>query len=445
MRLFVAIHLISIFTIGFASAESWLCGTPHLHQEHRVQHPPEAIAAAPAAPVQIGQTERFFIHIPEAEVTATCIAKSEHLYVYIENSVRDMLTDAEAVAIAKEFDTRIYPNVRKWMGTEWKPGIDRDNHITLLMHDVGMNGSGLEYGGYFASADQVPTAPNSNRREMLYMDIFQFKERSRHTFYSSLAHEFAHLINWFQNGGTTDQRWLEEGTASFVEWAVYGNVHTIFVDGYLADPGVSLAYANTRDVYYGGAFMLMLYLYEQYGGPELIRGIIGTDVLGEHGIDTALAGSGRSERFPEVFLNWGLANWVNAQARNKSLGYIGLRNRKVTAAVPRVFSYPSEMNTIGIDQWSAHYIRFGNLPETLDLSLIGTDSGNLYATTLYLPTNGRAVVAPIPFDTQNRGHIRREGLQRNGEIILMVTADAPQTFSYIAVDEHKDFEVGVLR
>ena len=445
MRLLVSINLIFTIVSGFVFADSWLCGTPLLHQEHHAQHPPEAVAAAPAAPVQIGQTERFFIHIPEAEVTATCIAKSEHLYVYIEHSVRDMLTDVEAVAIAKEFDTRIYPEVRKWMGTEWKPGLDRDNHITLLMHDVGMNGSGLEYGGYFASVDQLPTAPNSNRREMLYMDIFQFRERSRHTFYSSLAHEFAHLINWFQNGGTTDQRWLEEGTASFVEWAVYGNVHTIFVDGYLADPGVSLAYANTWDVYYGGAFMLMLYLYEQYGGPELIRGIIGTDVLGEHGIDAALAGSGRSERFPEVFLNWGLANWMNAQARNKRLGYTGLRNRKVTAAVPRVFSYPSEMNGIGIDQWSAHYIRFENLPETLDISLTGTDSGNLYATTLYLPVNGQAVVAPIPFDTQNRGHIRREGLQRNGEIVLMVTADAPQTFSYIAVDKHENFEVGALR
>lgn len=445
MRLLVSIHLIFSIASGFVFADSWLCGTPLLHQEHLAQHPPEAVPAAPAAPVQIGQTERFFIHIPEAEVTATCIAKSEHLYVYIENSVRDMLTNAEAVAIAKEFDTRIYPNVRKWMGTEWKPGIDRDNHITLLMHDVGMNDSGLEYGGYFAPADQLPTAPNSNRREMLYMDIFQFKERSRHTFYSSLAHEFAHLINWFQNGGTTDQRWLEEGTASFVEWAVYGNVHTIFVDGYLKDPSVSLAYANTNDVYYGGAFMLMLYLYEQYGGPELIRGIIGTDVLGEQGVDAALAGSGSRERFPEVFLNWGLANWVNAQARGQKLGYTGLRNRKVTAAVPRVFRYPNEANNIGIDQWSAHYIRFENLPETLDISVTGTDSGNLYATSLYLPTNGRAVVAPIPFDTENRGHIRREGLQRNGEIVLMVTADVPQTFSYIAVDRREDFEVGAPR
>ena len=416
-----------------ASADSWLCGTPLLHQQYLGQHPPEEIAAAPAAPVQIGQTERFFIHIPAAEVTATCIAKSDHLYVYIENSVRHLFTDAEAVAIAREFDTRIYPRVREWMGSEWKPGIDRDNRITLLMHDVGMNNSGADYGGYFSPADQIPTAPNSNRREMLYMDIFQFRERSRHTFHSSLAHEFAHLVNWFQNGGTTDQQWLEEGMASFVEWGVYGTVHTIFVDGYLTNPSVSLAYANTRDVYYGGSFMLMLYLYEQYGGRELIQGIVGSDALGEQGINTALADSGKSVRFPDVFLNWGLANWVNTQARNRQLGYSNLRNRKINAAAPRLSNYPNEANNIRIDQWGTYYAVFRNLPETLDLSVIGAGAGNLYATTLYLPRNGQPVVTPIPFDTENRGYIRQERLQRSGEIVMMVTADAPQVFRYTAV------------
>ena len=432
MKFLISINLIFSLAIGFVSADQWLCGTPLLHQQHLGQHLPEEVAAAPAAPVQIGGVERFFIHIPEAEVTATCIAKSEHLYVYVDNSVRELFTDADAVAVAREFDTRIYPKVREWMGTEWKPGLDRDNRITLLMHDVGMNNSGADYGGYFAPVDQVPTAPNSNRREMLYMDVFQFRERSRHTFYSSLAHEFAHLINWFQNGGTTDQRWLEEGTASFVEWAVYGTVHNIFVDGYLANPSVSLAYANTRDTYYGGTFMLMLYLYEQYGGPKLIRGIIETDALGEHAINTALAGNGKNVQFPEVFLNWGLANWVNTQAQNRRLGYSDLRDRKVSAVVPRVFNYPSAANNIPIDQWSAYYIVFKNLPETLDISVIGGGSGNLYATTLYLPTNGRPAVTPVPFDTKNRGHIQRDGLQRNGEIVLMVTADAPQTLRYIA-------------
>ena len=454
MRFLVSVSLIFSALCSFLFADSklppvtgeaWLCGTPLLHQEHLAQHLPKAVAAAPAAHVQIGQTDRFFIHIPDAEVTATCIAKSAHLYVYIEDSVRGMLTEAEATAIAQEFDTRIYPNVRHWMGTEWKPGLDRDNRITLLMHDVGMNESGLEYGGYFAPADQLPTAPNSNRREMLYMDIFQFRDRPRHTFYSSLAHEFAHLVNWFQNGGTTDQRWLEEGTASFVEWAVYGTVHTLFVDNYLTDPSVSLTYSNTWDVYYGGAFMLMLYLYEQYGGPELIRGIVGTDTLGEQAIDAALAGSNRSERFPDVFLDWGLANWQNTQAQNRKLGYNALRNRKVTASLPRVFNYPNAANSVPIDQWGAYYVHFENLPQTLDISITGTGSGNLYATTLYLPSNGRPAVTPVPFDTRNRGHIRREGLRRNDEIILMVTADTPQMFNYTAANTRDNFVIRIPR
>ena len=445
MRLLIILLTLIFCIVGTpVFAEPWLCGTPLLHQEHIHQHPPEEIPAAPAAPAQIGDVERFFIHIPETEVTATCIAKSEHLYVYVDNSVRDLFTDAEAAAVAREFDNRIYPNVRKWMGTEWKPGLDRDNRITLLMHDVGMNQSGADYGGYFAPTDQLPTLPNSNRREMLYMDVFQFRERDRHTFYSSLAHEFAHLINWFQNGGTTDQRWLEEGTASFVEWAVYGTVHNIFVDGYLANPSVSLAYTNTSDVYYGGTFMLMLYLYEQYGGPELIRGIIETDALGEQAIDAALAGGGRTDRFPEVFLNWGLANWVNTQVQTKQLGYASLPNRTVSAVARRVRSYPNEANNVRINQWGAHYIVFENLPKTLDLSVIGSGSGNLYATTLYLPSNGRPVTASIPFDAKNRGHLRKEGLLRDGEIVLMVTADVPQTFRYVVADLPVADNVGVI-
>ena len=456
----LSLTFVFLFATRCAAAEPWRCGTPLLianayntPQRNSGFQTPSTTPNAPAAPVQLGDIDSFFIHIPEMAVKATCVAISEHLYVYVENSVRDLFTDAEAVSIATEFDARIYPKARQWMGTEWKPGIDRDNRITLLMHDVGMNASGRDYGGYFSPADQHLTAPNSNRREMLFMDVYQFRERSRHTFYSSLAHEFAHLINWFQNGGTTDQRWLEEGIASFVEWAIYGTVHTIFVDNYLTTPSVSLAYTNTGDVYYGGAFMFLLYLYEQYGGAALIRAIVEQDALGEQAIDNALASvAGRNElriatpRFPAVFLNWGLANWVNNTARGKQLGYQHLRNRKIkVSAVQRVNTYPSSGDNIPIKNWGAHYILFQNLPESLDISVTGmhvafgrntpqNSTSRLYATTLYLPPNAPAVITPIPFDTQNTGRIRREGLQRGGQIVLMVTADAPQTLRYAAVD-----------
>ena len=131
-------------------------------------------------------------------------------------------------------------------------------------------------------------------------------------------------------------------------------------------------------------------------------------------------------------MNWGLANWVNAQARNRQLGYSNLRNRRVNAVVPRVSNYPSRASNIEIDKWSVSYTVFQNLPEILDMTVTGSDPGALYATTLYLTPDGQAVVTPIPFDTENRGYLRQEGLQRRGELVLMITADTPGTFRYVA-------------
>ncbi len=329
----LTISLILFTTAPLLHAEPWQCGTPLLiaHEHHNNEADVDIPPLAPAAPALLGQIDRFFIHIPETSITATCIAIGQHCYIYVENSLRAMITDAEAAAIAKTFDTRIYPSVRHWMGAETQPGLDRDNRITILMHDVGMNASGRDYGGYFAPVDLQPTLPNSNRRDILFMDIFQFRERARQTFYSSLAHEFAHLVNWYQNGGTVDQRWLEEGIASFVEWGVYGTVHTLFVDNYLKNPNVSLTTANTLDVYYGAAFMLILYLYENYGGVQFIRALAAEDMLGQHAIDITL---GENRRFTDVFLDWGLANYLNNPLHGQHLSYQNLPNRKVRYRLP---------------------------------------------------------------------------------------------------------------
>ena len=52
--------------------------------------------------------------------------------------------------------------------------------------------------------------------------------------------------------------------------------------------------------------MLMLYLYEHYGGRELIRSIVASDALGEHAINAALAAdTEKMSVFPEVFLELG--------------------------------------------------------------------------------------------------------------------------------------------
>ena len=434
-------------------ADPWKCGTPLLIEKSHALTGfnlpnTENVLAAPAAPAQLGQIDRFFIHIPETSVKATCVAVGAHCYIYIDNTVQNMLTEAEAVAIADTFDTNIYPKVHHWLGSEFQPGLDRDNKITILFHDVGMNASGKDYGGYFSPIDQHPTHPTSNRRDMLYMDIFQFKERSRHTFYSSLAHEFAHLINWYQNGGTTDQRWLEEGIASFTEWGIYGTVHTLFVDGYLANPAMSLTTANNTDTYYGAAFMLLLYLYENHGGINFIRQLAAEDTLGLSAIDTTL---GKNRHFVDVFLNWGIANWLNDRGRGKHLSYLNLPNRKITARTPRITRYPTTSNEIPIDSWGTQYVLFENLPETFELTLQANTQTYLYANIVYLAPNTKVTfVKPIPFISDPNGaatlrtnKIEIGNLRNQGQILLIVTSEYPQTFRYVAKSGTGDAPINI--
>ena len=420
--------------LGKVNAEPWKCGTPLLCERYaniqessinRIINVP----AAPAAPVKLGQVERFYIHIPETSVNAICVNIGVNCYIYIDTTVQDLLTENDAKNITETFDNRIYSGVQDWIGSEFKPGFDRDNKITILLHDVGMNKSGHDYGGYFSPTDLQPTYPTSNKRDILYMDIYQFKERARHTFYSSLAHEFAHLVSWYQNGGTNDQRWLEEGLASFTEWGVYGTVHTLFVDNYLSNPNLSLTTANTSDIYYGAAFMYLLYLYENHGNKSIIRRISAEDKLGLDGIGRSLKG----KELIDVFLNWGITNWINDPSLGTNYSYRNLRNRKIDANIPLITSYPSKHNRT-VDSWGFQYFLYRNLPEKMEISLQGHPQVDLYAKIVYLlPNSKKPVVLPIhPTPEENNAStytLTLDKLKPEGQILVVITSPYKQTFT----------------
>lgn len=423
-------------------AESWKCGTPlicekfHTFQNNVIPNV-DNIMAAPAAPAKIGQSFRFFVHIPETTINAKCVAVGKYCYIFVEEIYQEMLTEAQGKAIANTFDTEIYPNVHHWIGSETQPGLDRDNKITILLHDVGNNESGQDFGGYFSPTDLYPTLPTSNRRDILYMDIFQYKIRSELTFKSSLAHEFAHLINWYQNGGTSDQRWLEEGIASFTEWGIYRYIHTLFVDGYLADPSMSLTTANTFDTYYGASFMFLLYLYENHGGINFIRKLADEDILGLPAIDATL---NKNENLVDVFLNWATANWFNNPVRGNELNYQNLPNRRITAHIPRINQYPTTSGITQIDSWGVKYFLFQNLPTNFVLTLNSSPDSYLYANIAYYnPDKNRPIIKSVPSildvngeDSKRTNRIQIGNLRHDGKILLIVTSEYPQTFKYDA-------------
>ncbi|NLF98214.1 MAG: hypothetical protein GX569_15895, partial [Candidatus Riflebacteria bacterium] len=124
----------------------------------------------------------------------------KHCYVYLQegkNVAANVIT-----RIASEFDTKIYSNTRSMFGSEWSPGIDGDPRITLFLLDIqdGYNPRQGRRGftaGYFYAGDcyNRKKKPESNEREMLYLDIYPSVPGSKE-FMSVVAHEFQHMIHW---------------------------------------------------------------------------------------------------------------------------------------------------------------------------------------------------------------------------------------------------------
>ena len=382
------------------------------------------------AQIQVGSIKDFYIHIPENKIQATCIAIGKNVYLYVENSVKNLITDLEAAEIVTEFHEKIYPKIHQWIGEEPRPGLDRDSRFTLLLHDVGNNKSARDYGGYFSSADQNPLDPNSNRGEILFMDIYTYRQRGKRTFYTSLAHEITHLVNWYQNGGHTDEIWLEEGMASFAEWAIYGNVHTIFVNGYLKDPTVSLTEANTQNVLYGAGFMFLLYAYENYGGREFIKELVRQDQLGMAGVEATLEMLKREKKAIDIFQNWLVANLFNDQSKGALFGYRHLPARyKVTAPISEVKTYPTE-GVSSVKSFGVSYMQLNNLPEQLEIALDGEASNHLYAQLVVSYNSGHASIEQFTFDTDDNAKLELKDLTAINQLTLIVTSTIDQDFRY---------------
>jgi len=104
----------------------------------------------------LGQTVKFNIDPSydlqkRQEISATLREITNQLYFYIDNEWWDSLNFQERAKIpdalknlGREFDNKIYPTLTSRFGFEWKPGIDKDEKITVLIHPM-VEGAG----GYF--------------------------------------------------------------------------------------------------------------------------------------------------------------------------------------------------------------------------------------------------------------------------------------------------------
>ena len=151
------------------------------------------------------------------DLRAELIRTTKNLYFYIESDWWKNRTSQEQnninialFELGEEFNNKIYPNLISTFGSEPKPGIDGNERIFVLIHQMGSDS-----GGYLRTGDAYSRFeyPLSNEREIVYLNSKYILTPLSKSF---LAHEFLHLITTNQKdllNLVNEEIWLNETRA----------------------------------------------------------------------------------------------------------------------------------------------------------------------------------------------------------------------------------------
>ncbi len=293
----------------------------------------------------VGDTETFFVdpgydRNDREEIEAILMLENSLAYFYIEEewwnklgSSRQEEIEDSLDELSLSFKNEIYPTLTSSFGSEWKPGIDDDDKITVLFHWMKEGRA-----GYFREADEYPLlqSPSSNEREMVYLNTDYI---ANDLIDSYLAHEFAHLITFNQKvkeNGVFEETWLDEARAEFSPTLVgydseYGGSNLERrISLFLKNPSDSLTEWRGRNADYGALNLFTQYLVDQYG-TEILIDSLQSKKIGISSIDFALEKNDINKDFSQVFQDWTLAVLLNNCSFGEEYCYLNenLKNLRV--------------------------------------------------------------------------------------------------------------------
>jgi len=340
------------------------------------------------------QEEDFFIDLgydsaSRPEARGLLLFATEHAYVYVErdwwqtlNATAEQAARKRISEVLNEFNTKTYPQMVLNYGSEWNPGIDGDPRLTILF-TVMKEG----VAGYFNSADQETRdrIANSNEREMLYLSTrFLHDSRLR----SFLAHEFQHLITYYQKNkkqGLSEETWLNEARSEYAPTLLgfddfwQGSNLAQRVGDFLENPTDSLTEWQNEFADYGAANIFMQYLVDRFG-RNILRLITQNDQTGIASVNGALSALGSNETFSDVFTDWSVAVFLNNCSvepafsycfRNNNLPYERLHISLDLAQAGEAIAQQSSTK-----DWAAEWLQvdYAQANKVLQVDFTSTDS-----------------------------------------------------------------------
>jgi hypothetical protein len=272
----------------------------------RVANPVSPIAQTEAPALVEGDRHTFNVLDPltpaRENIEATLRLITPHAYFYFQDGRN--VSDDDLARAGREFEDEVYPEVTRYFGSEWSPGVDSDPHITLL--HAGLSG----VGGLFSDGDEYPQAgsPASNEREMVYLG----SDPGSSGYNGLLAHELQHLVHW--NADHNEEAWVNEGLSELAAEIVGGGTgHT---GAALANPDTQLnawePLGSSNIPHYGMSHLFVRYLLDRHGGWEGAAQLLKQPADGIAGIDAYLAPFGTT--FGDVFADWVIANYLDDPA-----------------------------------------------------------------------------------------------------------------------------------
>ncbi|MDR2397585.1 MAG: hypothetical protein LBD74_02355 [Spirochaetaceae bacterium] len=284
------------------------------------------------------------------QLEARELVTGTHSIFYVETANQDKAPRDAVVALADEFDTKIFPLITRQFGDFLD--MDQNGKVLFLLLDI-RDLPGIGYtAGYFYSGDMYDPSIReySNKADMIYVDINPGNIQEPGVRYN-LAHEFQHLVNFSvrQRIGSPQDVWINEGLSSAAEY-LYAGEHLKDRIDFFNDPRTSIPYGN--NFYYwndglvygdrGLANYATVYLFFQWlrihtaPGKDIYKEIVQSEYGDYRGITDAAARCFD----PPIACDWELLlqTWLAANYLNEASGLYGYKGELVT----QVFDLPPE-------------------------------------------------------------------------------------------------------
>jgi immune inhibitor A len=318
----------------------------------------------PSGPFQLGDSKEFWVTNVDTntnfQIMATVRYVTPSSYFWIEDGVR--YNEDDLKNLAEEFDRKMYPTNGTFFGSEPNPGIDEDPRIHILY----AGGLGRSLAGYFSSADAVhPLAhPYSNAHEMFLLNADAIRLNEQFT-YGVLAHEFQHMIHWYQDRNETS--WLNEG---FSELAVLLNGYNMggFDFAFISNPDLQLNDwpndSSATTPHYGSSFLFAAYFLDRFG-DEATQSLVRHSENGLDSVDVVLREinaldplTGQPVLADDLFADWVITNYLgDSLVSDGRYAYKLYDSAPQASATETVRDCPATLDGRTVKQYGTDYIR----------------------------------------------------------------------------------------